>query len=169
MLDKELINAGKISGVFGIKGWVKVYSLTEPRENILNYSPWILKKDNKTQEVHVVNGQRQGKTVVACLESVSDRDSAELYSGWDILIKKSQLPKPAEGEFYWSDLVGLRVETEAGINLGIVDHLIETGANDVLVVNDDKAERLIPFLLEQTIKKIDLDNKLMIVDWDPDF
>lgn len=169
MLDNELIKAGKISGVFGIKGWVKVYSLTEPRENILNYSPWILKKDNKTKEVHVDSGKRQGKSVVACLDNISDRDTAELFTGWEILIRKSQLPKPAEGEFYWSDLVGLSVETEAGINLGIVDHLIETGANDVLVVNDDKTERLIPFLLEQTVKKVDLDNKLMIVDWDPDF
>ncbi len=169
MSEDKLISAGKISGVFGIKGWVKIHSLTDPRENVLNYSPWILKKGNEIKEVRVISGQRQGKSVVACIENVTDRDTAERYSGWEILIKKSQLPEPAEGEYYWADLVGLSVETEAGAVLGIVDHLIETGANDVLVVKDDKTERLIPFLQQQTIKKIDLDGKLMIVDWDPDF
>ncbi len=136
MPDSELINVGEISGVFGIKGWVKVYSLTDPRENILSYSPWILKKGSEIKEVKLINGNRQGKSVVACLEGISDRNIAESYSGWDILIKKSQLPDIEEGEYYWADLVGLQVETEQGVNLGKVDYLIETGANDVLVVKD---------------------------------
>jgi 16S rRNA processing protein RimM len=134
--DSELINVGEISGVFGIKGWVNVYSLTDPRENILSYSPWILKKGSEIKEVKLINGNRQGKSVVACLEGISDRNIAESYSGWDILIKKSQLPDIEEGEYYWADLVGLQVETEQGVNLGKVDYLIETGANDVLVVKD---------------------------------
>ncbi len=136
MPDSELINVGEISGVFGIKGWVKVYSLTDPRENILSYSPWILKKGSEIKEVKLINGNRQGKSVVACLEGISDRNIAKSYSGWDILIKKSQLPDIEEGEYYWADLVGLQVETEQGVNLGKVDYLIETGANDVLVVID---------------------------------
>jgi 16S rRNA processing protein RimM len=167
--DLELLNVGEISGVFGIKGWVKVYSLTEPRENILNYSPWTLKKGNETKLVNVIDGQRQGKSVVASLDDVTDRDSALFYSGWEIFIKKTQLPKAEEGEYYWADLVGLSVETESGVALGVVDYLIETGANDVLVVKEGDNERLIPFLQKQTVKKIDLEGKLMIVDWDPDF
>ncbi|MCK4842672.1 MAG: ribosome maturation factor RimM [Methylococcales bacterium] len=169
MSDSELLNVGEISGVFGIKGWVKVYSLTDPRENILSYSPWILKKGSETKEVKLLNGKQQGKSIVASIEGVSDRNIAESYTGWEILIKKDQLPEPEEGEYYWADLVGLSVETEQGVNLGQVDHLIETGANDVLVVKDDKQERLIPFLLEQVVKKIDLGSSQMIVDWDPDF
>lgn len=169
MLDNELINVGEISGVFGVKGWVKVFSLTDPRENVLNYSPWILKKGNDVKEITLVNGKRQGKSVVACIEGVSDRDEAATYSGWEILIKKSQLPKSENGEYYWADLVGLQVETEIGVGLGKVDHLIETGANDVLVIKNDDEERLIPFLQGQVIKKIDLDNSIMIVEWDPDF
>lgn len=169
MPDNELINVGEISGVFGIKGWLKVYSLTDPRENVLNYSPWLIKKGSETKIVKVIGGKRQGKAVVACLDGVSDRDVAASYSGWKIFIERNQLPEAGDGDYYWADLVGLRVETDLGVDLGKVDHLIETGANDVLVVIDGEQERLIPFLLDSTVKNIDLDDKLMIVDWDPDF
>jgi 16S rRNA processing protein RimM len=167
--NSELITVGEISGVFGVKGWIKVYSYTDPRENILTYSPWIIKKGNQVKEVELVTGKRQGKSIVASIGGVTDRDVAATYSGWGILINKNQLPKTKEGEYYWLDLVGLCVETDLGVSLGKVDYLIETGANDVLVVKDKEQERLIPFLQKQTIKKIDLDDNLMIVDWDPDF
>lgn len=169
MSGNELINVGEISGVFGVKGWLKVFSLTDPRENIVNYSPWLLKKGGETKEVKLLSGKRQGKTVVVQIEGVSDRNDAELLCGWKVLIKKSQLPEPEEGIYYWADLVGVLVETVQGISLGKVDYLLETGANDVLVVNDGKQERLIPFINEQVIKKIDLKDNIMIVDWDPDF
>ncbi len=169
MSASELIHVGEITGVFGIKGWVKVYSLTEPRENILNYSPWILKKGSETKQVKLTNGKRQGKSVVASIEGIADRNEAESFCGWEILIEKDQLPATEDGVYYWADLVGLQVQTEQGENLGVVDYLIETGANDVLVVKDDKNERLIPFINEQVIKQIDLNDKLMVVDWDPDF
>ena len=169
MPNSEFLNAGQISGVFGVKGWVKVFSYTEPRENILRYTPWLLRKNSQIREIQVISGQRQGSSVVAELEGVMDRDTAMALMGSEILIRKQQLPKPKAGEYYWADLVGLEVETEAGIKLGKVDHLLETGANDVLVVLDGKTERLIPFLQKQTILKIDLDCGLMVVDWDPDF
>jgi len=165
----DYLNAGEISGVFGVKGWVKVYSFTGPRENILQYSPWILRKNNQSQEVKVTGGQRHGKNVIAELQGINDRDSASALVGSEILISKRQLPKPKPGEYYWADLVGLQVETEAGVKLGVVDHLLETGANDVIVVSDGEIERLIPFLQQQTVLQIDLDAGRMIVDWDPDF
>ena len=148
---------------------MKVFSFTEPRENILRYSPWILQKNNQTREVKVTGGQRQGNTVVAELEGIADRDAALALMGWKILIRKQQLPKPKPGEYYWADLVGLKVETQEGIPLGVVDHLLETGANDVLVVVDGESERLIPFLQQHTVLNIDLDAGLMVVDWEPDF
>ncbi len=169
MSASELISVGEISGVFGVKGWVKVFSLTDPRENIISYSPWTLKKGSEVKQVKLINGKRQGKTVVALIDGVVDRTDAESYCGWEILIDKSQLPETAEGIYYWADLVGLIVETEQGINLGKVDYLLETGANDVLVVKEGKQERLIPFINEQVIKTVDLNNNKMIVDWDPDF
>jgi 16S rRNA processing protein RimM len=89
--------------------------------------------------------------------------------GWEIFISKQQLPKTGADEYYWNDLIGLNVETASGVKLGAVDHLLETGANDVLVVMDGETERLIPFLQQQTVLSIDLAARLIIVDWDPDF
>jgi 16S rRNA processing protein RimM len=169
LLNSDFLDAGEISGVFGIKGLVKVFSFTDPRENILAYSPWILQKNNQTREVKIVGGQRHGNNVVAELDGISDRDAALALIGWKILIRKQQLPETKPGEYYWADLVGLNVKTKKGVSLGKVDNLLETGANDVLVVLDGEIERLIPFLQQQTIMHIDLDAGLMIVDWDPDF
>lgn len=169
MPNSDYLNAGQISGVFGVKGYVKVFSFTQPRENILKYSPWLLQKNGQTKKVNVIGGQRQGNNVIAELEGIADRDQALVLMGWKISIHKQQLPKAGPGEYYWADLVGLKVETETGIHLGIVEHLLETGANDVLIVIDGETERLIPFLQQQTVLKIDLVAGLMVVDWDPDF
>ena len=168
MSNQQQINVGKISGVFGIKGWVKVFSFTESRENILSYSPWLLKKDSETRLVTVIDGKLQGKAVVAQLDGVNDRDQAASFMGWDIYITPGQLPKVAKDEYYWSDLIGLSVETDLGVQLGVVESLLETGANDVVIVKGER-ERVIPFLQGQTIMAIDLEAGRMVVDWDPDF
>ncbi len=168
MAKQKLINVGKISGVFGIKGWVKVFSFTEPTDNIIKYSPWTLKKGDDTKTVKVVKGKVQGKSVVAAIDGVNDRDQAATLIGWDILVEQSQLPTTVAGEYYWFDLVGLRVKNTQGNDLGVVDSVMETGANDVLIVKDDR-DRAIPFLQGQTVINIDLDAGLMIVDWELDF
>ncbi len=168
MSEQQHISVGKISGVFGIKGWVKVFSFTDPRENILTYSPWLLKKGDETKTVNVVDGQLQGKTIVAQLTDVNDRDQAASLMGWDIFITQDQLPKAAKGEYYWSELIGLNVETIDGVQLGVVDSLLETGANDVIIVQGER-ERVIPFLQGQTIINVDLDVGKIVVDWDPEF
>ncbi len=167
-MAEELISVGKISGIFGVKGWIKVYSYTDVRENILAYSPWILKKGKESKLVEVVNGRRHGKTVVACLDGLIDRDEAAELNGWDIYIRPEQLPKARRGEYYWADLIGLQVKTVEGVELGTVQQMLETGANDVVVVMGER-ERLIPFLQEQTIMDIDLSTGVILVDWDPDF
>jgi len=167
-LTEQQISVGKISGVFGIKGWVKVFSFTDPRENILTYSPWLLKKGDESKTLNVVDGQLQGKTIVAQLDGINDRDQAASLMGWDVFIRQDQLPKTGKNEYYWSELIGLKVETIDGIQLGVVDSLLETGANDVIIVQGER-ERVIPFLQGQTITKIDLDAGIIIVDWDPEF
>jgi len=169
LTDNGYINVGEISGVFGVKGWVKVFSFTQPRENILSYSPWFLKKGNSIQAFKRTAGRRQGKLVVAELEGVNDRDAAAALSGWQILIKKTQLPATAKDEYYWIDLIGLSVENLEGVKLGQVDSLLETGANDVLVVKQGDTERLIPFIQPQTVRQVDLEKGLILVDWDAEF
>lgn len=167
MVD-ELVGVGRVSGIFGVKGWIKVFSYTEVRENILTYSPWILRKGKESKEVKLVDGHRHGKTIVACLQGLDDRDDAAELNGWDILIHAEQLPLPGKDEYYWADLIGLRVKTVGGIDFGVVKQMLETGANDVVVVSGDR-ERLIPFLQGQAIVNVDLQAGEMLVDWDPDF
>jgi 16S rRNA processing protein RimM len=168
-LTEDLVSVGKVSGIFGVKGWIKVYSYTEIRENILTYSPWILRKGKESKLVEVIDGRRHGKTVVAYLQGLDDRDKAAELNGWEILIHADQLPKARVNEYYWADLVGLRVKSIDDIDFGTVEQMLETGANDVVVVVAGERERLIPFLQGQTIVNIDLTAGEMLVDWDADF
>jgi 16S rRNA processing protein RimM len=145
-----------------------VYSYTQPRENIIQYQPWQLNQGGDWQPRQVAEGQRHGKGVIARLAGCEDRDQAMLLMGTEIGIRRDQLPAPEPGEYYWSDLQGLEVVTEKGDSLGRVDHLIETGANDVLVVKGDR-ERLIPFVMQQVVTRVDLGAGTIQVDWDKDF
>ncbi len=165
--EVDLIEIGHILGAHGIKGQVKVFSNTSPRKNIVTYSPWIIEQQGLKKTVDV-SGAAQGKNIVAMIEGICDRDQAQALSGAKIFIKRSQLPQLSEGEFYWSQLIGLQVTTTDNIELGIIDYMMETGANDVMVVKGDR-ERLIPYIMDDVIKSIDLQNKLITVDWDADF
>jgi 16S rRNA processing protein RimM len=166
---KEYIVVGRISGLYGVRGWVKVFSHTQPRENILRYSNWFLQRNGEWQAVVLEDGRSQGKGVVAKLQGCDDRDAAAALMGSTIAISREQLPQSAPDEYYWADLQGLRVSNLDGVELGVVDHLLETGANDVLVVRQGKTERLIPFVQGQFVTNIDLEAGEMTVDWDPDF
>jgi 16S rRNA processing protein RimM len=162
------IGVGKISGVFGVKGWLKIFSYTSPKENILNYSPWLLKKAGEVKTVEVVGGNLQGSGVIAHIKGVNDRNQAETLLGCEIFILREQLPPASEGEYYWSDLIGLEVVTVGGVVLGIVDSLLETGANDVLIVKGER-ERAVPFIKGQVIVEVDREAGRIVVDWDSDF
>ena len=164
----ELIILGRVSGLYGLKGWIRVFSHTSPRTNILNYSPWYLHRAGGWERYEPCTGRAQGKGVVAKLEGCEDRDQAATLMQADIAIRREQLPALQPEEYYWTDLEGLRVETAEGIDLGIVDHLFETGANNVVVVKGER-ERLIPFLWQDVIRSVDLEAGLVVVDWDPEF
>jgi len=162
----RMVVVGRISGVYGVRGWVKVFSETDPRENILTYSPWYLGTSRDQREP--AGGRLQGKILVARLKGCDDREEAAALVGQEILVRRDQLPPPSADEFYWADLEGLAVVTAEGARLGRVDHLFSTSANDVLVVAGER-ERLIPFLWEDVIKEVNFDRDLIRVDWDPDF
>ena len=157
---------GYISAVHGIKGWVKVHSWTRPLEAILEYQPWLLGED-KTP-VKIVDGRKQGKGVVALLPGFQNREQAVTLVGTQIFVRRDQLPATQADEYYWSDLEGLDVHTTEGQVLGRVEKLMETGANDVLVVCGNRAH-LIPFIQGQYVKRVDLEAGLIEVDWDPEF
>lgn len=159
-----MVVLGRVTGLYGVRGWVKVFSETEPRENILRYAPWYVGDELR----EVAEGRRHGKGLVARLEGCGDRDAAAALIGREIAIRRDQLPPPSPNEFYWADLEGLAVRTLDGQSLGAVSHLFATGANDVLVVRGDR-ERLLPFVWEQVIHEVDFDARLIRVDWDPEF
>jgi 16S rRNA processing protein RimM len=165
----RLVTLGHVTGAHGLQGWIKVHSDTSPRENITTYRRLLLNQGDGWQGWELSSGRRQGKNVVLKLKGCNDRNTAEALAGARIAIQRDQLPElQASDEFYWADLEGLAVETLGGEKLGSVDHLFETGANDVLVVKGDR-ERLIPFIWAQVVREVDLDGCRMVVDWDPDF
>ena len=167
--DERFVTLGRVSGAHGIQGWLKVHSDTSPRENIVTYSPWHLVHHGRREVWDVRSGRRQGKGVIAKLAGCNDRDAAQALVGAEITIPRSQLPETSEpGEFYWADLVGLRVETLDGTVLGRITQLFETGANDVIVVQGER-ERLVPYVWGQVVRNVDLNAGVMRVDWDPEF
>jgi len=158
---------GRISGLFGVRGWVKVYSYTEPREAVLNYDRWLLSSQDGWQEATVAEGQRHGKTVIVRIDGYDDRDQAAGLVGTDIGIPRDELPETGDDQYYWSDLEGLSVVHRDGTELGKVSHLLETGANDVMVVKGE-TERLIPFVLDKVVLGVDLAKREIRVDWEWD-
>lgn len=173
-MEKEII-LGKIGAVYGIKGWLKIHSYTEEPEAIFDYSPWVLNLGGNKQNVEVSEWRRHNNGLIAKFSDINDRNDAQLRTGAEIIVADEQLPELPEGEFYWRDLIGMDVVNEQGYNFGKVTDIMETGSNDVLVVkanrNDafGKKERLIPYLEDQVIKSVSLDNKQIDVDWDPGF
>jgi 16S rRNA processing protein RimM len=166
------LTLGRIIGVFGVKGWVKVESFTEPRDNLFRYRDWRLVSADAS-DVKLEQGKTQGAGMVAKLAGVEDRDQAQVLIGSEIQVQRSQLPAAKPGEYYWVDLEGLEAFTTEGVKLGVVSHLFATGANDVLVILDRSgpAERqhLVPYVMDRFVKEVDLAGKKMVVDWDPAF
>ncbi|MCL4161327.1 UNVERIFIED_CONTAM: hypothetical protein GTU68_044819, partial [Idotea baltica] len=143
-------------------------SHTSPRIQVTDYRQWLVVHRGETTEYRVLRGRVQGKAIVAQLEGVDDRNQSEDLVGATIYVHKNQLEKLREGEYYWSELIGLRVTNLEGVDLGHVDWLFETGNNDVMVVAGDK-ERFVPYVKDRFVKRIDVDAGEIIVDWDPDF
>lgn len=166
--DHDVIVIGRITGIYGVKGWVRVFSHTQPKENILIYSPWLLGSKGNWQTVALEDGRQHGKGIIAKLGHCDDRDQAADMIGQDIAIKQEQLASLDANEYYWVDLIGLEVVNERQQHLGKVLRLIETGANDVLVVAGQK-EILIPFARPHIIKSIDLESGRIVVDWEADY
>jgi 16S rRNA processing protein RimM len=167
-VDKNLVVVGHVAGLYGVKGWFKVISYTEPRRNILDYQPWHLEQAGVIEPAGSLTGQIQGKSLVAHLAGIEDRDAAAGLVGANIFVNRDLFVQTEKDEYYWRDLEGLQVVNVEGVSLGVVESLLETGANDVLILRGER-RRLIPFVVDDIVKRVDLDAAKIIVDWEPEF
>lgn len=163
------ILVGRIHGAFGVRGEVKLESLTEPQGNLVRYQPWILRDAaGREREVSGAKARTGGKGLIGTLPGIEDRDAAEALRGAELFVPRSALPPPKDGEFYWIDLEGLRVENLDGVDFGRAAFVFSNGANDVLVVRGDR-ERMIPWVRPDFVRELDFDTGRILVDWDADF
>ena len=166
-LDEKKLLVGKINGFFGVQGWVKIFSYTKPRKNILEYQPWYF-LDNETYKViEITSGREQSKTIVAQVKGINNRDEALQLIGKDLYINKDQLPELDNDENYWHELTGFRVINKNEVDLGIVDYFVDTGSNHVLVIKGE-TEHWIPYI-EPFLVSVDKHKKVISVDWDENF
>jgi 16S rRNA processing protein RimM len=152
--ERKVVPLGHVSGIHGVKGWVKIHSQTEPRESIFEYQPWLLGESH--EEIRIRQGKKHGNKLIALLENIDDREQAQSLVNAPLAVYRDQFPELSGDEFYWTDLLGLSVQLEDGKELGTIEKMLATGSNDVMVVRGDR-ERLIPFVQGQYVKKIDLD------------
>lgn len=162
------IAVGKINGFHGLKGFVKIFSETRPRDAIFDYDYLFIFRNNAWQKLEVEDSGHAGKSLVVKFKGFADRTSIEAYHGLELFIENEQLEDLDEGEFYWADLIGLTVKNQAGFVFGEVKEFIETGANDVIVIRKNGKEYLIPFTIGHAVITIDLEAKEILVDWDED-
>lgn len=163
--SKQRVIIGRVCGIYGVAGWLKVFSYTRPRENIFNFSSLMVGEQDKWEEAILLDGKKKGKGLILKLEGLSDRDTARQFIDKDIAVLRDTLPDLKEGELYWCDLIGLNVVDNSGQQLGTVSEIQETGANDVLVV-EGKERQLIPMVFDRYIIDVDLERSLIVVDWD---
>ena len=160
---------GRIHGAFGVRGEVKLESLTEPQGNLVRYQPWILRDAaGREREVSGAKARTGGKGLIGTLPGIEDRDAADALRGAELYVPRSALPPPKDGEFYWIDLEGLRVANLDGVDFGRAAFVFPNGANDVLVVRGDR-ERMIPWIRPDFVRELDFEAGRILVDWDADF
>ncbi len=159
---------GRISRPYGVKGWLRLSSYCRPEENIFAYKRWLIGRDTGWQSRQVLAHKQQGRQLLARLEGIAERELAHSLVGLAIAIETAALPEPAPGEYYWAELLGMEVFDRDGKRFGRVADIQETGANDVLFVGGEKP-CLIPFVQEEIVQDVDLENRRIVVDWNPEY
>jgi 16S rRNA processing protein RimM len=165
---------GRIGGPYGIKGWVKLIAYTDPRDNILTFRQWQARVGQQWLTLEMDAGKPHGKGLIAHFVGYDDPETARRLNDVELTVPAEELPPLEENEYYWHQLTGLQVITLSGQVLGQVDNMMETGANDVMVVaptaeSVDDRERLIPWLMDKVIREISLEQGRILVDWEPDY
>ena len=167
MQNKKVI-MGRLAQPYGVRGWIKVVSFTDPVENLLHHKTWSIQHYDEWKILSLSAGRIHGLFLVVKLEGLDNPENAKQFTNDLIAVERNTLDPLEEDGYYWTDLMGLRMVTIRGVELGRVKSLLETGSNDVLVVSDQKCERLVPYL-SYVIKLVDVENEIIVVDWDADF
>lgn len=168
MADTRQLLLGDFVGVHGLRGELKLRSHTDPVGEILDYQPWLLRHRGSERQISGVKGRLQGKGLVVSVPGIDSREAAEAMVGAQLWVDRAALPAAGPGEYYWADLEGLDVFTVDGVALGKLDHMMATGANDVMVIRGER-ERLVPFVQPDVVRSVDLRAGRVEVDWDPEF
>lgn len=162
----DYIIVGKVGAPYGVRGWLKITAYTESTDTLLDLRDWRLKYPDRWQSLDVEARKKHGKGIIVKLAGIDTPEAARRLTGKEIAVLRSQLPPTKANEYYWADLIGLTVVTVDQVKLGVVQYLIETGANDVLVIKDSQDhEHAIPWI-SSLIKNVSLDEKIIIVDWE---
>jgi len=164
----DMVVMGRVVGAYGVKGWIKVQPYTESIENLCDYESWWIGRAGEWVEREVLDAAVHGATVLAQLEGLADREAAALLKGSEIAVPRAALPPPEENEHYWADLIGLAVVNVQGEALGRVAGHVHNGAHDVMRVEHDGGERLIPYV-EAIVQEVDLAGRRIVVDWGVDW
>ncbi len=173
-----MVVMGRIVAPYGVFGWLKVVPDTEAFDGLFDYHTWWLGKGDDWREYHVETAKVHNDVLVVKLVGIDDRDAAFACKSKQVAVPREQLPKPGDNEYYWSDLIGLNVKNQQGVDFGSIIDVFETGANDVLVVKKEDGvkkadtpkneEILLPFIAA-VVLEVDIVAKTMLVDWDEDF
>ena len=168
MTHDQWVTMATIGASWGLKGWVKVWSSTSPPESLLEHK--LFRGDSQTWkgELEVTESKSQGRFLAFKFADCDSREAAERLKGADLQLLRSTLPAAEPGEYYWHELIGLKVTTKTGVELGSIAEMMETGSNDVMVVEGDR-RRWVPFIEPDVVLKIDLAEGSCLVDWDPEF
>jgi 16S rRNA processing protein RimM len=169
------VTLGRVAGVYGVRGWIRVHSQTRPADNIFRYKRWWITGGARTAyEATVIECRLQGSGLVAQIsgadgQPISDRNLAAALVGADIEVARSDMPPLPQGQYYWIDLIGLQVENLSGTPLGVVKDMTSNGAQDVLVIEDGAIQRLIPYVSGPVIKQVDMAARRIVCDWLPEY
>jgi 16S rRNA processing protein RimM len=163
----RVVILGKIAGTFGVHGWVKITSYTDPPENILDYEELLLGSSGRWTTIQLEGGRVTGKGVLGKLKGIETPEEARTRVGTELGVRRSDMPPPAPGEYYWSDLEGLDAESASGEKLGKVDHFRATPAGTLIVIRGEQ-ELWVPFVKERIVK-VDLERKRIVLDWSADW
>lgn len=165
----RLVVIGRLGRVHGVQGWLNVISYTQPPENIRHYLPWQILIHGQWQHLSIDGIQQRDQQLLVRFNDYTQRETAQQLTNCEIGIRREQLPALSDAEYYWTDLLGLKVINQTQQELGIIDDFYETGANDVMIVKHGNQQYWIPYLPKLVVKTINLQQGFMVVDWESDF